>query len=1043
MKRFNRRRLPRWGRWAGTLTLLLLLAGGARGAEDYQRFLDGLRDRGYYDTALDYLDRLRSNPRVPPEFKQRIAYEQGVTSISAAVAERDADQKAKHLNVAREKLTEFLQSETDLALKAEAEGQLGNVLVERAKMLLLRANLPRYASQKAALTEEARGLFTESQQVFAAAEQKYADFLKALPKPGEKGGSAQNEARQEARVDLRRARLFAAQATYESSKAYPADSAERKKLLEAAAAKFGDLREKYRTQLLGLLASTSQGRCYLDLGDMKKALGAFTEILSQPDEPDELRRLKAHALHLAMQAWTSDAEKSYETAAQKGMEWLNKPVRGAESRSADWLAVRYYTALALQKHAESLGKKDEAARRTALRDARKQAKEAAANPGEYQDAAKKMYQELAGTAEGDEKPPATFAEANEQAKESLDVMQAKLAQIKAAPALNDTANIATYEKESVAARDKARELFRQALNLRDRATPLEDLNNARYYLCYLAYQAGDYFDAAVLGEFLAKRHPTSSGARQAAKIALLSHLQAYNAATPDDRASEKRRMESLADFMTRRFAGEAEADEAWMTLMIVATNDRDVPQVQAYLAKIPEQSPRRAEAELKAGQAIWIAALAASRLPEESRPPQEEIDKLRALAQQTLSSGVERIAKSAEVGVTFTMAAAALSLAQIYVDANRAADAVKLLEDSKIGPLTLVEAKSPIAAEGTFAVETCKAALRAYVATQQLDKAEKVMNDLESYVKASGDEKGSQMLIAIYRALGQELENHVVELRKEKRTSDLQAVSRGFDLFLDRIAAKEQGNNFNSLNWVADTYTRLGAGNETDDDAVSPEARSYFEKAAKTDEKIVDKIKQDPGYASADALLAVKVRMAKSQRRGGHFKEAIDLLSDVLKQKPMLLDAQREAAYTYQDWGRENPATYNLAIAGGRKEKDAKGQEYNVLWGWTRLAALTRRDKKFQDVFHEASYNQAKCFLLQAQQQKGDEKAASLKKAESAVKLIAQLHPDLGGGDWPQKYDKLLKRIQQEAGQPQTGLPAPKSGEAPGTKASTNAAAAQ
>ncbi len=94
-------------------------------------------------------------------------------------------------------------------------------------------------------------------------------------------------------MDLRRARLFAAQAIYESSKAYPADSPERKKLLESAATKFGDLREKYRTILLGLMATTSQGRCYLDLGDMKRALGAFTEILSQQDEPEELRRLKA------------------------------------------------------------------------------------------------------------------------------------------------------------------------------------------------------------------------------------------------------------------------------------------------------------------------------------------------------------------------------------------------------------------------------------------------------------------------------------------------------------------------------------------------------------------------------------------------------------------------------------------------------------------------------------------------------------------------------------------------------------------------------
>ena len=186
---------------------------------------------------------------------------------------------------------------------------------------------------------------------------------------------------------------------------------------------------------------------------------------------------------------------------------------------------------------------------------------------------------------------------------------------KAAPSLSDQANIPTYEKESREPRDNAREQFRLALELHDRTTPLEEVNNARYYLCYLAYQAGDYFDAAVLGEFLAKRPPDEHRCPTRVEDRALSYMQLYNTAVADDRAGEKRRMESLADFITRRFAGEAEADEAWMTLMIVATNEHDVDQILTYLAKIPEQSPRRAEAELKAGQGIWVASLAAGASP--------------------------------------------------------------------------------------------------------------------------------------------------------------------------------------------------------------------------------------------------------------------------------------------------------------------------------------------------------------------------------------------------------------------------------------------
>ena len=169
----------------------------------------------------------------------------------------------------------------------------------------------------------------------------------------------------------------------------------------------------------------------------------------------------------------------------------------------------------------------------------------------------------------------------------------------------------------------------------------------------------------------------------------------------------------------------------------------------------------------------------AAREPEESRPQAAEIDKMRDQAQEILAHGVERVVQSPDpAGVSFTMAAAALSLAQIYLDAGRPADAVKLLEDTKLGPLALVEAKSPVAAEGSFTPDVYRTALRAYVAAGQLEKAEKVIEALEKSVAASGGADGDQMLIATYQALGRELESQVAALRQENRVEDLQTLSQ-------------------------------------------------------------------------------------------------------------------------------------------------------------------------------------------------------------------------------------------------------------------------
>ena len=895
----------------------------------------------------------------------------------ASAADRDPNQKAKFLDAARDKLNEFIKTAGDPSLIATAEGQLGNVLVERARSILARAALPKNTAQKETLIKEAQGLFAEAQKVFDGSEEKISALWKQLPKPGENLSAEQKAQRNQTRDDLFRALLSTAQARYEASKAYPAGSAEAKKQLEAAALKFKDLAKRAGNfPLFRLTCQTFEGRCYVELGDMKKALATLSELLQYSDEVQELAPLKAIALQLAMQAWTSEKEKKYEEAVKAGSEWL-KNVRGAETRTPNGLAVRYFLAVALKHQAETSLKDESAPQRKALAEARKQAKEASVVAGEYQDEAKKLFQELAGIEEGDEQPVTTFAEANEQGKDALSVFEARQEQIKLATSEEELANLPTYEQEGRDARDKAKKLFRRALELATPATSVDDLNADRLYLCYLAYHSGEYPEAAVLGDFLARRYPATPGARQGARIALLSLMQQYTAATAVDRASEKRRMEALAEFVAKRWAGEPDADDAWMTLMVVATGEQDVPQMLAYLAKIPEDSSKRGEAELKAGQALWINALTAMRKSVGERPEQPDLDKLRQDALKMLEQGVARTRKSTAGGVSFAMATGALSLAQIYIETNQGPKAVALLEDPQIGPLTLVTAGDPVATQGTFAAETNKAALRAFVLTQQLEKAEQVMNALEKSIPQDDVAKANQTLIGIYRSLGRELEEQVKLLRMERRTDDLQKVSKGYEMFLDRIASKEQGNTFSSLNWVAETFTRLGAGHDGEE-ALPADVRGYFEKAATTDERILKLLAADPSIGNADAALAVKARLAKSLRNSGKPKEALTMLIDVLKIKPLLLDVQKEAAYTYQAWGKENPNYYLIAIGGGKGAPPGSvgvlGDDAGVVMGWNGLAARTQREPKFRDIFFEAQYNAAKCRLLQAQDAEGEGK---------------------------------------------------------------------
>ena len=58
--------------WFGGLAVWMLVTLAAFAHEPVQAFLDALRDRGYYDVALDYLASAEKNPSLPDAFKETI-----------------------------------------------------------------------------------------------------------------------------------------------------------------------------------------------------------------------------------------------------------------------------------------------------------------------------------------------------------------------------------------------------------------------------------------------------------------------------------------------------------------------------------------------------------------------------------------------------------------------------------------------------------------------------------------------------------------------------------------------------------------------------------------------------------------------------------------------------------------------------------------------------------------------------------------------------------------------------------------------------------
>lgn len=991
-----------------------------RGEEPVEAFLEGLRRRQMFDMAQAYLESLETSSLVGDEVRQTIPYELGRTLVDETRTLRDVNRRLELLEAAQQKFEQFVNENSQHPLAASAKNEMGNVLVERGRAAWDKSQRPVNSQEKDQLVTEARQWFEQARKVFDEAATEFEAELKSYPTYIDQKETELAAARNRALVNAIQARLLSGTVVFELAKTYPTDDEQRTKMLTDAAGQFAAIYEEHQRRLAGLYARMWQGRCYQELGDTKQALTYYGELLAQPDEPDEFRVLKRRTLRLALQCWLSEGEQKFDEAARQGAAWLLQ-ARGNEPQTPEGLAIQYLTAEALDRRAETLDERDDQRGRD-LRDATKLAAEVAKLPGEHQDDAKQLLARLRDVeAEGE---PTTFADASARGKAALDAMtvaQNKLSVARRAQA--DTETIQAAESERADAQAEAARYFELAVTLYDDETSIEELNQVRYFLCYLLYAAERRYEAAVLGEFLARRYPESAGAKPGAKIALAAFLSAYNDAPPDERQFETRRMVEIASYVGERWPGSAEADEAWLILADLAIRSGEMDDAIEYLGHIGEESPQRSEADLKAGQALWTQYLNASRQDDEDRPAAAELERMLAQAREQLERGIERERKALAEGSAppFALSTAELSLAQIYLTAAQAEQAIALLERPENGPLALVRANSPIVRQGNFASETLKAALRGYVGKQDLQQAEATMQTLEERVAQTGE--GEAALTRIYVSLGRELEEQVARLRQEGKNDELKAVLNSFEQFLKKIADREQGNTFGSLFWVAETFYGLGEGLDGGGPATA-ESKAYYEQSARAWQKILDLAERDPSFApqSDGGLWNLRVRLARCERRLGEYNAALKQLVTVLAAQPNALDAQIEAAYTFQAWGAEKPDYYTRANRGTTFKLSSGAQV--AVWGWNQLANRVQASPQHRDMYHEARFNLAECSYLRAMSRSGAERSEGLQSAAKLIGVMARLDPTLGGEPWRDKYDRLLKQIQRDAGEPPRGLKA-------------------
>ena len=178
----------------------------------------------------------------------------------------------------------------------------------------------------------------------------------------------------------------------------------------------------------------------------------------------------------------------------------------------------------------------------------------------------------------------------------------------------------------------------------------------------------------------------------------------------------------------------------------------------------------------------------------------------------------------------------------------------------------------------------------------------------------------------IYLGLGRQLEESLKRIRAEGNEAEASKVARGFEFFLTRISSRPaEETNYTLLNWAAETFMNLAAGMDSAEGKPPAEAENYYQRAAEVYRKIIAACRADEKFApQPGAAAAIQIHLARCLRRLGKYEEALDALMEVLKARENRIDAQREAAQTYQAWGEETPENFLRAIHGGRRSRAAR-----------------------------------------------------------------------------------------------------------------------
>ena len=565
---------------------LLLVTFTLRAEEPPQtqlEFIRKLRDKGYADLALEYLEKLQKNP--PAALKVAIPMELARTRIALA-RDKEPGQRLALLNTARQELEAFIKANANRPESAQARFELAGLATQQGKALLSKALRREDLKSQQDEAKKAEQQFIQAAKELEAAAVLLKDLAGKYKNPD---ATEQELVRQQLAQDELQARFERGMTLMEQARTYLDLSGDlntkRATVIDDARKVFEKVAEQDDTNPTSLLAAAWLVRCYQEGQDPTKAKKAFETVMFQKTKVADTAKRWARYFH--MQGIMKDP--TFKFADKKIKVTDLTKVQEIEREALDWLkaypshknslegqGVRFELANAYIRQAGILSPKDPRSLKVAplYNKAQKELLSLAQGDSDVAEQANQLNLSLSFLRMGADTPIAKlkdFEECYLKANYEMYLMKKVGAQ---------PGDLEKQEKERTGHLKNMIQAFTRALQLADAKTPPQKTDEARFYLATGYLLAGDAFRAAVAGEDLAREKPPHKRSPAAAGYAIEAYASIL---TRDNTPDNHERLLDLANFVLK------DRQKAWKS-------DPVTPVARFFLARAFQRDDKYKEA---------------------------------------------------------------------------------------------------------------------------------------------------------------------------------------------------------------------------------------------------------------------------------------------------------------------------------------------------------------------------------------------------------------------------------------------------------------